>query len=43
MLTDKEWEEVCHSLVEGGFFDWEARPKTLKAVRQVTEKMPEDD
>lgn len=43
MLTDKEWEEVRYSLIEGGFFDWKARPKTLKAVRRVIEKMPDDE
>lgn len=39
MLTEAEWEEIRYSLVETGFFDLEARPKTLKAVRQVVERM----
>lgn len=43
MRTDKEWEEVRYSLVEGGFFDLEARPKTLKAVRRVVEQMLDDE
>ena len=38
MLTDKEWEEFRYDLIEGGFFDYEARPKTLKAVRRALPK-----
>ena len=37
MLTDKEWEEIRYSLVEGGYFDFEVRPKTLKAIRRVVD------
>lgn len=43
MLTDKEWEGIRYSLVETGFFDLEARPKTLKAVRRVLERMSHDE
>jgi hypothetical protein len=42
MLTDKEWEEVRYDLIETGFFDFEARPKTLRAVRLVVDKMHDD-
>lgn len=39
MLTDSEWEEVRYDLVETGFFDFEARLKTLKGVRRVLDNM----
>ena len=39
MLTDSEWEEVRYDLVETGFFDYEARLKTLKGVRRVLDNM----
>lgn len=43
MLTDREWEKVRHILLEGGFFDFEARSKTLKAVRLVLDQMLDDE
>lgn len=43
MLTERQWEEIRYSLVEGGFFDFEARPKTVKAVRQVIERMSPEE
>ena len=43
MLTDKEWEEIRYSLVEGGWFDFEVRPKTLNAIRRVVERMSSDE
>jgi len=39
MLTDEEWNEIHYDLIGGGFFDCEERPKTLKAVRRVVERM----
>lgn len=42
-LSDKEWEGIRYNLVETGFFDFEARPKTLKAVRRVIEHMSDDE
>lgn len=43
MLRDKEWEEIRYSLVEGGYFDFEVRPKTLNAIRRVVERMSIDE
>lgn len=43
MLTDKEWEVIHYSLVESGYFDFEARPKTLNAIRRVVERMSSDE
>jgi len=43
MLTDKEWEVIRYNLVEGGYFDFEARPKTLNAIRRVVERMSSDE
>lgn len=43
MLTDREWEEIRYSLIEGGWFDFEVRPKTLKAIRRVVEQMSLDE
>ena len=39
MLTDSEWEDIRYDLVETGFFDYEARLKTLKGVRRVLDNM----
>ena len=43
MLTDREWEEFRYDLLESGFFDFEARPKTLRAVRLVVDQMRNDE
>jgi len=43
MLTQEEWRTICHSLVETGFFEPAGRPKTLKAIRRVIEKMSADE
>lgn len=43
MLTDKEWEEIRYGLVEGGWFDFEVRPKTLNAIRRVVERMSSNE
>jgi hypothetical protein len=37
------WDEVSYSLIEGGWFDWEDRPKTLKAFKKVIEKISDDE
>ena len=37
------WEELRYQLIEGGWFDWENRPKTERAVRLVTEHMSKAD
>jgi len=43
VLTQEEWRTICHSLVETGFFEPAGRPKTLKAIRRVIEKMSTDE
>jgi hypothetical protein len=43
MPTQEDLRAICHNLVETGFFDSAGRPKTLKAIRQVMEKMPADE
>ena len=43
VLTQEEWRTICHSLVETGFFEPAGRPKTLKAIRRVIEKMSVDE
>jgi hypothetical protein len=43
MPKQEDWRAICHNLVETGFFDSAGRPKTLKAIRQVMEKMPADE
>ena len=43
MPTQEDWRAICHNLVETGFFDSAGRPKTLKAIRRVMEKMPVDE
>ena len=43
MLTPEEWRTISHNLVETGFFEPAGRPKTLKAIRRVIEKMPADE
>ncbi|MDD5591370.1 MAG: hypothetical protein PHY18_05550 [Dehalococcoidales bacterium] len=43
MLTEDEWRSICHDLIETGFFDSAGRPRTLKAIRSVMEKMCPDD
>lgn len=40
MPTQEDWRAICHNLVETGFFDSAGRPRTLKAIRRVMEKMP---
>ena len=40
MLTEDKWQTICRGLIETGFFDAAGRPKTLKAIRRVMEKMP---
>lgn len=39
MLSEEEWGTICRQLVEAGFFDPAGRPRTLKAIRRVMEKM----
>ena len=43
MPTQEDWRAICHNLVETGFFDSSGRPKTLKAIRRVMEKMPAEE
>lgn len=43
MPTQEDWRAICHNLVETGFFDSAGRPKTLKAIRRVMEKIPADE
>jgi hypothetical protein len=43
MPTQEDWRAICYNLVETGFFDSTGRPKTLKAIRRVMEKMPADE
>ena len=43
MPTQEDWRATCHNLVETGFFDSAGRPKTLKAIRRVMEKIPADE
>ena len=43
MPTQEDWKAICHNLVETGFFDSAGRPKTLKAIRRVMEKIPADE
>ncbi len=43
MPTQEDWRAICHNLVETGFFDSAGRPKTLKAIRRVMERMPADE
>jgi len=38
-MTEEEWESIRYDLVETGYFDFEARQKTLKAVRRVVERI----
>lgn len=42
-MTEQEWEKIRYNLVEGGWFDFEARPKSLKGVRRVVEWMSLDE
>ena len=39
----EEWKTVCQNLVETGFFESAGRPKTLKAIQRVLEKIPTDE
>jgi hypothetical protein len=40
VLTEDKWRAICRRLVETGFFDAAGRPKTLRAIRRVMERMP---
>jgi hypothetical protein len=40
VLTEDKWRAICRGLIETGFFDAVGRPKTLKAIRRVMERMP---
>ncbi len=42
-MTEEEQESIRYDLVETGYFDFEARQKTLKAVRRVVARMPPDE
>jgi len=36
------WEEFLYTYVETGWFDFEDRPKSMKAMRRVWERLPAD-
>jgi hypothetical protein len=36
------WDEFFYMYVETGWFDFEERPKTIKAMRRVCERVPDD-
>jgi hypothetical protein len=38
--SEDKWRTICRGLIETGFFDSAGRPKTLRAIRQVMERMP---
>lgn len=40
--TELAWEEFLYAYVETGWFDYEDRPKTMKAMRRVWERIPAD-
>jgi hypothetical protein len=40
VLTEDKWRAICRGLIETGFFDAAGRPKTLKAIRGVMERLP---
>lgn len=42
-IEDIRWEEIRYDLVETGYFDFESRPKTLRAVQQVVKRMTDDE
>ena len=37
------WEEVRYDLVEGGWFAWEVRPKTCRAVENVVGRLSDEE
>ncbi len=37
------WDSTSYALVETGWFDFESRPKTFKALRVVTERLSDDE
>jgi len=43
LLTPKEMGENSRNFVETGFFASAGRPKTLKAIQRVMEKIPADE
>ncbi len=43
MAIHEDWIAICQNLIETGFYNSAGRPKTLKAIRRVMEKMPADE
>lgn len=37
------WEAVRYELLETGWFEWEDRPKTVRAIQRVMERMSDDE
>ena len=37
------WEEVRYDLIETGWFDWETRPNTCRAVEKVVARLSDEE